>query len=674
VITSTIGRRIARLGDLWRERAWERAQRGAAVSSGELTALLRRMAGSTYTDYCDRQRQAISGPSFLPADRAEIVRRLRTEFPEAASETIAVADRILAGTFDVLGSGPVDMRRPGGRPGEIDWRRDPITARRYPVRVSHWRALVPGTFAGVGGDIKGPWEIGRCQHLPALGQAFWLTGDDRYARAFASTIADFVRRNPAGFGVQWSCAMDVALRAVSWLAALSFFHGSPALDRAWWRLFLRSMLEHGRFIAANLEFGTLDGRLVTSNHYLADLFGLYWIAHTFPELDNNYVWRGLAEHGLEREIATQIHGDGGSFESSVPYQRLVAEMLLSAYALSLKAGRPLSSAYRERLVASLRLIKALRQPDGRLPQVGDCDNGRAHILTRYGGWRQESMDHLLAAGARVLNCPELACGIDPRDAIEALFWDVAAPEPAAVPTLRPVEAFCDSGFVVLRRAGTYALLTNSRVGTGGFGNHKHCDQLAVEICVGRQPVIVDAGSFVYTSNPEARNRFRATAIHNTVMVDREEQHRINPEWLFRMFQCGDADIVEHGSNDARTFVRARHTAYARLNPPVVHERLLAVDADGAVFVEDRLDGAQAHRLHWRFLLHPGVTPRRGDRGIELRWDGGAATLTSPTLQLDLAESEYSPSYGVRIPSQAVVAAAEGVESAAIALRPASSLR
>src|SRR5262249_26495512 len=155
--------------------------------------------------------------------------------------------------------------------------------------------------------------------------------------------------------------------------------------------------------------------------------------------------------------------------------------------------------------------RAVRQPGGRVPQVGDCDNGRAHVLTRYAAWRQESMDHLLAAGARVLNCPSIADGIDPADRIEALFWDVADPMPASVAPVGARTLLPDSGLAVLRGDRAYALLTNARVGASGFGNHKHCDQLAVEVCIDGQPVFVDAGSYIYTSNPDERNRFRGTA-------------------------------------------------------------------------------------------------------------------------------------------------------------------
>ena len=71
-----------------------------------------------------------------------------------------------------------------------------------------------------GADIKLPWELARCQHWPLLGQAYRLTGDDRFAAEIARELRDFMEANPIGIGVNWTCTMDVALRAANWAIAL----------------------------------------------------------------------------------------------------------------------------------------------------------------------------------------------------------------------------------------------------------------------------------------------------------------------------------------------------------------------------------------------------------------------------------------------------------------------
>ena len=71
----------------------------------------------------------------------------------------------------------------------------------------------------------------------------------------------------------------------------------------------------------------------------------------------------------------------------------------------------------------------------------------------------------------------------------------------------------------MRSASHYLLASNGIVGTKGFGNHKHNDQLSFEYHAAGVPLIVDPGSFVYTSDFDARNLFRSTASHNTLQID-----------------------------------------------------------------------------------------------------------------------------------------------------------
>src|SRR5262245_11935935 len=185
------------------------------------------------------------------------------------------------------------------------------------------------------------------------------------------------------------------------------------------------------------------------------------------------------------------------------------------------------------------------------------------------------MDHLLAAGARVLNCPDLADGLGAGDAVEATFWDVAEQTRQSWSMPGAAVTYDDFGLAVLRNGPTSVVVCNGPSGTKGFGNHKHCDQLAVEICVDAQPIFVDAGSYLYTPAPDERNRFRATAIHNTVMIDGEEQHELNPAWLFRLDYCGSASRFEVASSDGTACARGRQHAYAHLAPPVPPGRQLS---------------------------------------------------------------------------------------------------
>lgn len=630
-------------------------------SDGEMIALLRRMGVNSFSEFIVWQQHGkAEQASFI--NPAHAIKTLKEQYSEEIPVILHAARQVVKGHFSLLGSASVDMRRNSRSPGyALDWSRDPITGARFHRIFDYRRWHQPEVRSG-NPDVKGPWEIGRMQHFAILGQAYGLTNDPQYARCFAHTITNFMQQNPVGCGVQWACPMDVALRLVSWIIGISFFARAPELNQRWWKRFCKGLIEHGRFIAANLEFGTLNQDIVTSNHYLTNLFGLYWLALAFPALDNNCVWRGLSERGLEHEILYQTHADGGNFESSVSYHGLVMEMLLSAYALSLHHKVPLSTTYRDRLLAGFCFLKTLRQPSGRQPQIGDADNGRAHIFSQYLATEPDNLDHLLVAGAHVFSCPELAEGIPTPKRVEMIFWGMPTSAPIQQPIIPRSLIFPDSGIGVLRTENVYFLMSNTPAGTKGFSNHKHNDHLAIEWVVDGQPLIVDAGSYTYTRDPKARNCFRGTAIHNTVMIDGEEQNRFNPEWLFRMdndakgsISCATA-MVDH--------IQGYHTGYQRLPGQVTHRRLATLNDDQSIHLLDIFDSEDSkisHEFRWQFLLYPGVGAIVKGSQISLRGNGINAQINCDTpIEWKLVESWYSRGYGYREKTMAIVGVFVGI--------------
>jgi hypothetical protein len=583
----------------------------------------------------------------------EALARARDRFPSAARETVAAADRVVCHEFNLLGSGPFTPRDPGraGRNGyaPIDWSLDPIRGLRFPegFALSAWKfdSMRPGNA-----DIKLPWELGRCQHFATLGQAYRLTGADKYAREMVDQIADFMDAHPPGIGVQWTCTMDVGLRAVSWCIGLTLIARSGSVTDSEWLVIYGALFDHGIFIERHLE-NTYE---VTSNHFLSNVLGLHFLGAMLDGLPSAARWRAQCREWLEHEMRVQVLDDGADYESSIPYHRLVAELFLGAARLAEWGRQPLSEAYTAHLRRMIEYLASVQRPDGLMPIVGDADDGRLHILSEYGTWNPQDGRHLLGAAGGVFERPDWIVAAGERGRWEAAWWGFEGADAGASAPPPPVAHFPSAGITVLRNAESYALVTNGCVGTSGFGNHKHNDQLSFEYHVAGAPIVVDAGSYVYTPDPESRNLFRSTGYHNTMSIDGVEQNEMRPEWLFRLFETSHAEHVAVVEQEDLLEYTGRHRGYARLPEPVTHTRHFRLQ-QRTLTITDLVDGAGTHVLRWHFHLDAHVDVKPIELGIfELRARTVTVRLTAPPgLACDVVPAWQSPSYGVRVPCRAL---------------------
>ena len=111
------------------------------------------------------------------------------------------------------------------------------------------------------------------------------------------------------------------------------------------------------------------------------------------------------------------------------------------------------------------------------------------------------------------------------------------------------------------------------------------------------------GTFTYTGDAAARNRFRGSGLHSTVVVDGEEQQPLPGGRLFALPEVAVASCLAFESTDRRGRLVVEHQGYQRLTPPVLHRRELVLDREAeAIFLADSLTGAGAHRAQVHFLL------------------------------------------------------------------------
>ena len=575
-------------------------------------------------------------PGFEPAELESASAVLRESFPAERARLVAGADDVLAGRWPLLGFGSFEF---GAAP---DWLRDPASGVRWPLEYHADVRLVRGD----GSDVRVLWELNRLAHLLQLGLAYAATGDEKFSAAFFPQVENWYVENPVGFGPNWACAMEVALRAVNLLGAFQLFRRSPALDDARLRLFLTLFDEHGAHVRRNLEFSYVT----TGNHYLSDLVGLFWLGVCLPELRAAREWREFALSELLREMNKQVLPDGADAEASTGYHRLVTELFLYTFLHARTNGVEIGERYWAKLRSMLEYLRTYLRPDGRAPLLGDTDGGRFLPLTRRAA---DDHAYLLAVGAAAFNDPRFKL---PGSPPEELLWLLGAeglrvysslPDDANAPGSR---AFEYAGTFVLREGDAYLLLGASGAGLGGRGSHGHNDALSVEVSACGTNFVRDPGTFVYTSDLRERHRYRSTGYHSTVEVDGVEQNATDESQPFRMGDEARPRLLTWRSDAGSDLVVAEHYGYGRLpSGAITHRRAVLFDKrERCWLLEDALLGAGAHVFRFFFHFAPGTRASllRGGAAVEACDRIGGARLFVVRLD-DLAPASLEPRHSSR---------------------------
>ncbi len=156
---------------------------------------------------------------FNLAERDELAHFYKDRFPEGFAATLAVADDLLQHIFTLFGI-RFDLE------AAIHWQRDPLTKNEWPANF--WADVDIRDGRQVGG-VKWVWELNRHHHLVTLSKAYFVTGDHRYAQEAVEQMISWISQNPPGLGVNWTSALELAIRLINWTWTLAFLKGAPAL-------------------------------------------------------------------------------------------------------------------------------------------------------------------------------------------------------------------------------------------------------------------------------------------------------------------------------------------------------------------------------------------------------------------------------------------------------------
>lgn len=542
----------------------------------EITFRLRQELTNAY-QYA-RPPEARLDPAFKP--------RIRLPEPNAAARALegtpfaheisTLAGQIRAHRFPIFGlnidAGP-----------QIPWRRDYMSGVETDLRYFR---RIPYLDTRRSGDHKLVWELNRHQHLVTLAQAFCLTGDAASMAEIRAQLESWFSANPYNHGINWASALEVALRALSWIWA---FHLTGDKMIAEFRMkWLSELYRHGCYLDHNLSL-----YFSPNTHLLGEALALHALGLFFAGLPRSARWEHLGAVIMREQMTRQVHADGSHVEQSSYYHLYATDMFL-LHAILAKPDRE----YMDKLARMVEYLHALLGPSRQLPFLGDDDGGR--LFHPYGD-RNRFGRATIATASIVLERVDWEWQVEDLHP-QAAWWLGAAAlgrKPGA--GKRESRLFSDAGIGVFVAGESQVILDAGPFGPWSAG-HSHADTLSMVVRSGAEEILIDPGSFTYVGEQKWRDWFRGTEAHNTVRIDRRDQAIVAGP--FRWTDHPQIAILSWKTNAARDRLEAecRYRGFT-------HRRSVEFQKPDAVLIVDEIEGPPGeHEIEQ--LWHLGSTAAR----------------------------------------------------------------
>ena len=349
------------------------------------------------------------------------------------------------------------------------------------------------------------WQLSRHPFWVTLGQAYWKTGDEKYAEAFVRQMTHWVENVmvPVGEdGNSWkddarmgspmtNCwrTIECGIRmGQTWPYAFHYFLSSPSFSDDAICLMLKSMVEHARHLI----------RWPRSGNWLTmEANGMYHVGVLFPEFKESDEWRRVAMERQYKELDAQVYPDGAQIELSSGYHQVSLRNFVMTYNVARLNDQPIPGDYSNKLERMYDYDLYLAMPDLRMPALND--GGWTDIRP----WMQNALEFF----------PDR----------EDFRWAASDGREGKRPTTLST-AFPYAGHFVMRTGwlpnDSYLFFDG---GPFGYG-HQHEDKLNVVIYSHGRVHATDPGNYPYDDS-KWRKYVLSTRGHNTVMVDGLEQNQ-----------------------------------------------------------------------------------------------------------------------------------------------------
>lgn len=414
------------------------------------------------------------------------------------------------------------------------------------------------------GDREFLWQFNRHRFLLCLGQAYALTGEERYGSHYARLLKDWIERVEEGENIDlgpWR-TLETGLRAETWLRSLCMVENSRAITDELVLLAEECLIKHGERLAEHFS-----AHKYISNWGVLESSGLLLLSIAFDGTDARAgEWRKRAIKRLVHAARIQVLADGTQWEQSPMYHNEVYQCFRSALYYGEKAG----------LVMPEEIHGAVR----RMAYVDGIWKKPDHTQFTQGDSDATDLRDQITAGAWVLKDPVLKYwGYPTLDYESAWQFGYAACEEyermkAAEPAFTSAQLPFSGNYYFRSSWEENGNLLHFHCGDTG-GGHGHGDKLHVDLVLNGEDILVDAGRGTYVDGA-LRYELKEPGAHNIVLVDQKPFSECETSWIYKnLCSCMKQQYFEGRMGG---FVEGSHLGYLE-NGVLVNRQVIWIKPD-----------------------------------------------------------------------------------------------
>lgn len=534
---------------------------------------------------------------------------IKKEYPAAVKNTISKADLVLNKNFIFRDDWDMEKTNiPYQFNGEIDWTAMP------------------------NGDEEWCYMLNRHKYWIDLGRAYYLTGNEKYAKAFVEQATHWIDNNPLEDRLKklsWR-RIEAGIRCENWIKAFEYVKNSKNVTAVFLSKFMYSLYQHGEYIN-----GSFSGFSQTSNWGVLEFQGLYTLSNFFSEFKIAPKWQADATANLETCINLQVLDDGSQWEQSPMYHNEVFHCYMNVNLIAQRKNEVLPQAIVQKTKDMAYANVKWQKPNFHQPLLGDSDD--------------TDLRGLLTLSAYLFNDSVLKSrafkGLD----YESFFLlgssnidkyrNIQAKEPDFTSIYQQ-----SSGDFFMRSSwkedATYTGFHLKKLGCG----HGHDNLLHFTIFANNQDYLIDSGRYSYVDN-EWRKFFKSNISHNTLGVDNLPNSIYKDSWINETEARSQGNFTT--TNTVFDYGEAENTAYKRLEDPVsIKRRMLYLKPNiWILFDSFSANGSHTYSQYFNFP----------DKNIEIKSGGLSTRLSKDNLRIQplkdvtikLVDSWWSSEYNLK---------------------------